>query len=251
MDLELTGKVALVTGASRGIGLEIASVLSREGCRVAMNSRRVGPLRAASETVPGSVVISADVSIPGQASTAVEEAVAAFGALDIVVCNVGSSNSVQPGQEGAQDWHEMISANLSTTTNMVEASLSYLSNRRGNIICVSSICGWEVVPGAPVTYSVAKAAQQMYVRGIARPLARRGVRINAVAPGNVVFPGSVWEAKMSQRPDQVSRLIEETVALSRLGTPSEIAAVVAFLASSRASFVTGATWVVDGGQVRS
>jgi NAD(P)-dependent dehydrogenase (short-subunit alcohol dehydrogenase family) len=140
---------------------------------------------------------------------------------------------------------------LWSTTNAVEAAREPLKNSRGAIVCVSSICGLEVVPGAPVTYSVAKAAINAYTRGMARPLGVDGVRINGVAPGNLLFDGSVWAGKRAADPLGVEAMLAREVALNRLGSDSEIASLVAYLASPRASFVTGSVWTADGGQVRS
>ena len=119
------------------------------------------------------------------------------------------------------------------------------------IVCVSSICGLEVVPGAPVTYSSAKAALHAYVRGISRPLGKMGVRINAVAPGNILFDGSVWSRKLAEDAGAVRNMLEYDVSLARLGTPRDVAELVAYLASPRASFATGGVWTLDGGQVHS
>jgi 3-oxoacyl-[acyl-carrier protein] reductase len=121
----------------------------------------------------------------------------------------------------------------------------------GAIVCVSSICGLEVVAGAPVTYSAAKAALHAYVRGIARPLGKDNVRINAVAPGNIVFDGSTWSRKLAENGEAVQAMLDKDVALGRLGTAREVAGLVAYLASPRAGFATGAIWTLDGGQVRS
>lgn len=134
---------------------------------------------------------------------------------------------------------------------MVEAAQEMLGASHGSIVCLSSICGIEIVPGAPVTYSAAKAALHAYVHGIARPLGKKGVRINAVAPGNVLFDGSVWSKKMTEDAQSVQAMLEKDVPLARFGTPQEVADLVAYLASPRSGFATGGVWTLDGGQVRS
>ena len=251
MELELAGKSVLITGSSRGIGRAIADLFHMKNCRVALNGRSADDLATAANTLPGSIVAVGDVMQPEQARQVVQQVVAAFGSLDVLVCNVGSGRSVPPGQESFEEWQRVFALNLWSTTNAVEAARDDLTESKGAIVCISSICGHEVIPGAPVTYSAAKAALHAYVRGIARPLGKLGVRINAVAPGNILFDGSVWAHKLREDPDAVKVMLGRDVALNELGTPEDVACLVAYLASPVARFATGGVWTLDGGQVRS
>lgn len=251
MQLELSGKTALITGSSRGIGRAIAEVLHAEGCRVALNARNSGDLATATAALPGAIAIAGDVTKPEEAQRIVAKSAEALGRIDILICNVGSGRSAAPGAETYEEWQRVFALNLWSTTNVVEAARDALVASRGVIVCISSICGLEVVPDAPVTYSSAKAALHAYVRGIARPLGQQGVRINAVAPGNILFDDSVWARKLAENNNAVQKILERDVALARLGTPTDVAELVAYLASPRSGFATGGVWVLDGGQVHS
>ncbi len=253
MQLQLEGKSVLVTGSSKGIGRAIAEAFLAEGALVAFNGRDVNALRQAVEAQPGSnsISIEGDVTRPDEALRVVNQVLSAFGKLDVLICNVGGGSSVPSGTETYEEWQRVFELNLWSATNMVKSSRPALAASRGSIVCVSSICGHETVPGAPVTYSAAKAALNAYVRGIARPLGQDGVRINAIAPGNILFEGSVWHRKLEENPASVERLLSGEVALAKLGAPEDVASLALWLSSPIASFCTGSIFVADGGQVRS
>lgn len=251
MNLELKGKKALISGSSRGIGFAVAQTLTQEGCQVALNGCSPTRLAVAVKSLQGSVGLCGDVCRPREASLVVRKAVAAMGGLDILVCNVGSGRSIPPGQENVREWQRIFGVNLWSATNLVEAARKYLVASKGVVVCVSSICGLEVVPEAPITYSAAKSALHAVIRGLSRPLGKTGIRINGVAAGNILHKTSVWAAKMRKERKKTEAWLKREVSLQRLGHSQEIGDVVAFLASPRASFVSGAIWVVDGGQTRS
>lgn len=252
MDLGLAGKIALVTGASRGLGSAVARALVCEGCNVAMAARNAPALVAAQAALgEGTSTHVADVTQPEQCERLVGEVLGRWGSLDVLVCNVGRGATLSPGAETAGEWKKVLELNLASTTNMVQAARASLARGKGAVVCVSSIVGLEVIEGAPVTYSAAKAALNAYVQGIARPLALDGIRVNAVAPGNIMVPGGVWDQRLLEDREGVSAMIQREVAMRRFGRAEEIADVVVFLASARASFVTGSIYAVDGGQHRS
>jgi 3-oxoacyl-[acyl-carrier protein] reductase len=247
MKLGLEGKTALVSGASRGIGLVIAQAFHAEGCQVALIARNREQLEKAARGLGERVSIHAGDAADPVAAQAMAAQAAPEG-LDILVCNAGSGASVPPGTETDAEWRRVLDANLFAALNMITAARPHM-RRGGAIVCISSIAGLAAL-GAPVAYSAAKAALNAAVKSLARPLAGEGLRINAVAPGNILFPGGTWDRKLAEDKAGVEAMLAREVALGRLGTPDEIAAITVFLASPRASFITGAVLVADGGQLR-
>jgi len=248
MQLNLAGKTALITGSSRGIGFAIAQSLHDEGCKIVLNARNSDCLNKAAAELKGSFAIPGDVTKINEARDVVSGAIRRLGSLDILVCCVGGSHSVVPGRETSEDWLNIFGLNFLSATNVIESSLVDLEESEGVILCISSICGLEVIPGAPLTYSSAKAALNSYVRGVARPLGKKRIRINAIAPGNILFEGSVWARKIAEDKERVDVMLEQDVSLNRLGVPQDVASLAAYLVSERANFATGGIWTLDGGQ---
>lgn len=252
MNLGLADKRVLVTGASRGIGLAIAESFLREGARVALLARTPETLQEAAKRLAIDhgqdrvLAITGDAADESAWSDALNQVRTAWKGLDIVVANVGDGRGVAgalPDRLGfANSWR----TNFTTAEQAAHATLPLLEESGGCLLFVSSIAGLEAI-GAPTDYSVAKSALIALSKQMARKLAPR-VRVNCLAPGNVLIPGGSWDAKIQADANRVSSLIEATVPMKRFGTPQEMADAALFLCSERAGFITGACLVVDGGQ---
>jgi 3-oxoacyl-[acyl-carrier protein] reductase len=257
MDLELRGKSVFVAGSSRGIGHAIAAGFLAEGARVAISGRDPEALKQTETSLRAAFPTATLLSIAGDLTdeTHCAAAIAAilreWKALDILVANIGSGRGHAGWSYDAQDWAALYDINLFGSVRLVSAALSsMLPVRSGAIILVSSITGVESTP-APLAYGSAKAALLNYAKNLARQVAAEGVRVNAIAPGNVLFPGGSWEKHIVGDPGRVESYIQTEVPMGRFGTPAEIADAVLFLSSARAAFITGACLVADGGQTRS
>jgi 3-oxoacyl-[acyl-carrier protein] reductase len=252
VDLDLAGKVVLISGGSRGIGLATSKLFAQEGSSVAISARHSQDLEKAKREIGSACSIHQSDATDAAACTKLVTSIReTWGKLDILVTCAGSGISVPPGQETPDEWQHIIGLNLFSATNIISAATPLLAESPpASIVCISSICGREAL-GAPVTYSAAKAALDATVKGLSRPLAKRGIRINAVSPGNIHFPGGTWDRKLRENSETVQTLLDTEVPLRCLGKPEWIADAVAFLASPRAIFITGTNLVVDGGQTRS
>jgi len=242
VDLRLSGKSVVVTGSTRGIGNAIAEAFLNEDARVMLTGRNSEVLEQARDILMnrfGQNKVNSfvgDLTDDSKILNLVEAVQSVFGGLDILVCNIGGGRSVPPLQEDGAEWHRMLRINLLSATTTVRSFLPLLEKSPNDaaIILISSICGLQVF-GAPVTYSVAKAALNAFARNIAVPLGRKGVRVNAICPGNVMFEGSTWERKIAEDPSAVKQMLQQDVPLGRFGTPKEIADLTVFLASPRAA----------------
>lgn len=262
MDLNLTDYKVVVTGSSRGIGKAIAQSFLSEGAQVALTGRDQTSLTA-TETELSKHAANKVLSYAGDLSdlSALEGLSqllkAKWSGIDTLVCNLGSGRAPANFTETMNDWYPQFEVNLFSTIKTIKTLWPLFTSdqkdqRSKSIICISSICGYENldVP-IPVPYAAAKAALNSFVKNVMKPCAEAGIRINVVSPGNILFPGSGWERRLQEMPEQVAQMLKTEVPLGCLGSADDVAHVVTFLASQKARFVTGANWVVDGGQTRS
>ena len=245
MDLGLRGKKAIVTGGTRGIGRAIASLFAAEGCDIAICARHRQPidetvtaLARAGVKATGGVVDVAD--LPALRRW-IGEAADALGGLDIFVANV---SALAQGMD-EEAWRRGFEIDVMGTVFGIEAALPLLEqSQAGSIVVVGSTAMAEVY-GPTRSYAAVKAAIIPYVKGLARNLAAKNVRANIVSPGNVYFTGGVWNIVEQRNPEMFAAMLARNPT-GRMGTPEEVANAVVFLASPRASFITGANLIIDG-----
>jgi 3-oxoacyl-[acyl-carrier protein] reductase len=262
--MELTGKTALVTGGSRGIGRAICLALANAGAAVAVNyhlppepefgrdnAADAQEVVGAIETNGGrAVAVAGSVADKTDVERIMREVVDAFGALDILVNNVGGSGGVGSfDQATAAQWTEVLDRNLMAAVWCSQRAVELMRERGGCIVHINSIYGREYGTSAP--YTAAKSALTALTKEMALDLARYRIRVNGVAPGSILFPGGSWDRRQKAQPEKVEKMVREELPWGRFGTPEEVADVVTFLCSERARWVTGATLPVDGGQGRA
>jgi 3-oxoacyl-[acyl-carrier protein] reductase len=257
MDLGLTDKVAVITGASRGLGLASARTLVSEGCRVCICARGPEQLAAAAVEVEASarrpnmvLAVQADVSTPDGVQLVIERAVERFGGLDILVNNVGRAAGTDILATSDAEWQEAFDQTLFPAVRASRHAVPHMKARAGgSIVMIASIWGRE--SGGRMTYNAVKAAEISLGKALAQQLAPMNIRVNSVAPGSILFPGGSWHKRQQADPQGIAEFVKRELPFGRFGRAEEVASVVAFLASPRASWISGACITVDGCQSRS
>lgn len=249
MDLQLTGRKALVTGASRGIGRAIAETLAAEGCDLALCARGAESLEefAGQLRAQGRAVVTASVDVADEASVTrfVQTAADGLGGLDIVVSNVSAG-----GLKGPDQWITSFRADLLAFVRLAEAAVPHLEQSdAASIVAVGTTSAFDTLPPTSAnSYAALKAAVLQHASGLGHSLAAKGIRVNTVSPGPIDFPGGAWDSLHQNRPEFYEG-IRARIPIGRLGRPEEVARAVVFLASPAASYSTAVNLVVDGGFV--
>jgi len=254
VELGLNGKVAIVTGASRGIGRSIALGLAAEGCRLGICARGAERLEQTADEVRAAGAEVLALPVDATDASALEQFVAAvgerYGRIDILVNNVGGGGKDLFAETTDEDWAGAFDLTLWPAIRASRLVVPWMERQgRGAIVMISSIFGREW--GGRPAYNVVKAAENALAKSMARQYAAKGIRVNAVAPGSIIFPGGSWQRRVDENPERLAEFVRNELPLGRFGYPEEVANVVTFLVSDAASLMIGACVNVDGGQSRS
>lgn len=245
---EMKGKVALVTGASSGIGKAAAVKFAEAGVKVAAVARRMEMLESLSTGTSGEILpIAADITLPQEVDRVVAETVEAFGGIDILVNAAGILRSGTIETTTLDDWDDLMNLNAKAPFYLMQKAMPYLIERKGNVVNVSSVNGLRAFPGV-LAYCVSKAAIDHLTRCAALEVASKGVRVNSVNPGVTV---TNLHRASGMDDDAYKAFLERsksTHPLGRVGTPEEVADLIFFLASPKAGWITGANYSIDGGR---
>ena len=257
MDYGLRDKVAVVTGSSRGLGLATAKSLAAEGCRVCMCARGEERLREAAHEVTsvagdaGRVLqVVADVTQANGVRSIIDGTVATFGGLDILVNNVGLGGGGGLLETSDEQWQEAFDYTLLPAVRASKVAVPHMQQRGGGaIVIIASIFGREA--GGRMTYNTMKSADISLAKALAQQLAPSNIRVNSVSPGSILFEGGSWHRRQQTDPEGIAEFVRRELPFGRFGRPEEVGDVVAFLCSARASWISGASIVVDGCQSRA
>ena len=243
-------KVTFITGANSGLGFELLKIFNSEKKSLLSHARSENSKNIKQMSNHSDYQIFCDLRDYRQLKEEVSELKSKGLVVENLICNAGKSSYKVSNNDTLDNIEEGLQDNFLIAVNTIN-SLIELKMGLKKIVCISSICGVEEVPGAPVEYGVAKAALIAFVKLSSQKLSKQNISINSISPGNLLFEDSVWEKKMLQNPELVSLNISQNVKLNKFGNPIDVAELINFVIFSKQSFLTGSNFVIDGGQTRS
>jgi len=243
-------KNVLITGSSSGLGYNLASLFIKDGFNVFINGSSSKKLSEAKAKLSTKGLV-ADVTKQKDCDRLIKSCEKSFGNIDILICNVGSGSSVPAGKESPDEWKRVFDINFFSTVNTIQSLLNSSQSKKTSIVCISSICGHEFIPGAPITYSASKAALNSYIKNYSKFLMQYHIRLNGIICGNILFEGSTWDKKLQEENFNPQKEVFVDVPVKRFAYPSDVFNLVKFLSKKETSFMCGSLVLLDGGQTRS
>jgi 3-oxoacyl-[acyl-carrier protein] reductase len=257
MDLGLRDKVAIITGSSRGLGLASAKALAAEGCQITLCGRTettlLGAAREVASIAGGDdrvLAVRADLTQAEGVQRVIDDTVQRFGGLDVLVNNIGLGRGGGLLETSDAEWQEAFDQTLLPAVRASRLAVPHMTRRGGGaIIIIASVFGREA--GGRMTYNAIKAAEISLAKSLAQQLASANIRVNSVSPGSILFEGGSWWKRQQENPTAIAEFVKRELPFGRFGRAEEVGDVVAFLASPRASWISGTSIVVDGCQSRA
>jgi len=257
MDLGLRDKVAIITGSSRGLGLASAKALAAEGCQITLCGRTEATLLGAAREVASIaggddrvLAVRADLTQAVGVQRVIDDTVQRFGGLDVLVNNIGLGRGGGLLETSDAEWQEAFDQTLLPAVRASRLAVPHMTRRGGGaIIIIASVFGREA--GGRMTYTAIKAAEISLAKSLAQQLASANIRVNSVSPGSILFEGGSWWKRQQENPTAIAEFVKRELPFGRFGRAEEVGDVVAFLASPRASWISGTSIVVDGCQSRA
>ena len=243
----INNKTVFITGSSSGIGFHLARLFKESNYEVIINGRNLKKLKKASVKLGNCNFIEGDLTKEKSVLKIIKTIRKKFKSLDVLICNQGNSEF----KNNNLNFKFAFDNNFFSSINLINNSRQILKKNNSKIICISSICGHEAVDGAPIGYSVAKSALNFYIKNFSYELAKNGISINGIVPGNIYFEGSTWHKKIIKNPKKTKKYIEKNVPMNKFGNIKDIFEVCIMISESSSNYLTGSLIKIDGGQTKS
>ena len=240
-------KTVFISGSSSGIGYYLAKEHKSIGYNVIINGKDLYKLKKASASLDKCSFFLGDLTKKNKIKEIVKKIKKKYQYIDILICNLGNSDF----KKNNDNFEHALKYNFFSAINLIDYSKIILKKNVSKIICISSICGVEHINGAPLGYSIAKAALNFYINLISKELAKKKITINGIVPGNIIFEGSTWELKIKQKPIKTKKYIRANVPSNSFGSPKDIFDVCKMISENKSKFITGSLFKLDGGQTKS